>query len=53
MAFATNFNPEINIREVTQKGRYCENGEWVATEPHRDPPYRSIIPGIGEREVVS
>lgn len=33
-AFATNFNPEINIREVTQKGRYWENGQWVETEPH-------------------
>lgn len=33
-AFATNFNPEINIREVTQKGKYFENGEWVMTEPH-------------------
>ena len=33
-AFATNFNPEINIREVTQKGRYWENGKWVTTEPH-------------------
>ncbi|HBG57689.1 MAG TPA: saccharopine dehydrogenase [Porphyromonadaceae bacterium] len=33
-AFATNFNPEINIREVTQKGKYWENGEWVTTEPH-------------------
>jgi saccharopine dehydrogenase (NAD+, L-lysine-forming) len=33
-AFATNFNPEINIREITQKGRYYENGEWVETEPH-------------------
>lgn len=33
-AFATNFNPEINIREVTQKGRYWENGQWVYTEPH-------------------
>lgn len=32
--FATNFNPEINIREVTQKGRYWENGQWVTTEPH-------------------
>jgi len=31
--FATNFNPEINIREVTAKGRYYENGEWVETEP--------------------
>ncbi|MGL5016433.1 MAG: saccharopine dehydrogenase family protein [Bacteroidales bacterium] len=33
-AFATNFNPEINIREVTQRGKYWENGEWVETEPH-------------------
>lgn len=32
--FATNFNPEINIREVTQKGRFWENGKWVETEPH-------------------
>ena len=31
--FATNFNPEINIREVTAKGRYFENGIWVETEP--------------------
>lgn len=33
-AFATNFNPEINIREITQKGKYYENGEWIETEPH-------------------
>ncbi len=32
-AFATNFNPEINIREITQKGRYWQNGEWIETEP--------------------
>src|SRR5690606_33650102 len=32
--FATNFNPEINIREVTQKGRYWENGKWVEIDPH-------------------
>ncbi|MBT8046153.1 MAG: saccharopine dehydrogenase family protein, partial [Pontiella sp.] len=31
--FATNFNPEINIREVTAKGRYWENGSWIETEP--------------------
>lgn len=31
--FATNFNPEINIREVTSNGRYWENGEWIETEP--------------------
>lgn len=32
-AFATNFNPEINIREITQKGLYWEDGKWVETEP--------------------
>ncbi|MFN8509875.1 MAG: saccharopine dehydrogenase family protein [Deinococcaceae bacterium] len=32
-AFATNFNPEINIREITAKGRYFENGQWIETEP--------------------
>lgn len=31
--FATNFNPEINIREVTAKGSYWENGTWIETEP--------------------
>jgi saccharopine dehydrogenase (NAD+, L-lysine-forming) len=31
--FATNFNPEINIREVTAKGRYWENGKWIETDP--------------------
>ncbi|CAM4049483.1 saccharopine dehydrogenase family protein [Deinococcus frigens] len=32
-AFATNFNPEINIREITANGRYWENGEWIETAP--------------------
>ncbi len=32
-AFATNFNPEINIREITQRGRYWEHGEWLETDP--------------------
>lgn len=31
--FATNFNPEINIREITANGRYYENGEWIETQP--------------------
>ncbi|MBE0600420.1 MAG: saccharopine dehydrogenase family protein, partial [Firmicutes bacterium] len=31
--FATNFNPEINIREVTAKGSYWQDGRWVETEP--------------------
>ena len=31
--FATNFNPEINLREVSAKGRYWEEGKWVETNP--------------------
>lgn len=48
-AFATNFNPEINIREITQKGLYWENGKWVETAPleiHQPLTY----PNIGPRE---
>ena len=48
-AFATNFNPEINIREITQNGRYYENGKWVTTGPleiHKTLTY----PNIGGRE---
>lgn len=47
--FATNFNPEINIREITQKGLYWENGKWVETEPleiHKPLTY----PEVGVRE---
>ncbi len=47
-AFATNFNPEINIREVTQKGRYYENGKWVETEPHEISKMINY-PGIGPK----
>jgi saccharopine dehydrogenase (NAD+, L-lysine forming) len=32
-AFATNFNPEINLREVSANGRYWEEGEWIETKP--------------------
>ncbi len=49
-AFATNFNPEINIREVTARGRYFENGEWKSTDPlsvHQ--PFD--FPGVGERNM--
>lgn len=31
--FATNFNPEINIREITANGRYWEEGKWKEVEP--------------------
>jgi saccharopine dehydrogenase (NAD+, L-lysine forming) len=47
--FATNFNPEINIREITQKGRYYEKDDWIETPPlsiHRPIDY----PEIGLRE---
>ena len=47
--FATNFNPEINIREITQRGRYWENGKWIETEPHEI--HKPInYPNIGPRE---
>lgn len=47
-AFATNFNPEINIREITQKGKYWENGKWIETEPFE---FKKMLtyPNIGER----
>ncbi|AWL13095.1 Saccharopine dehydrogenase (NAD(+), L-lysine-forming) [Saliniradius amylolyticus] len=32
-AFATNFNPEINIREITQRGKFWEDGQWKDTDP--------------------
>lgn len=32
-AFATNFNPEINLREVSSNGRYYEDGRWIQTKP--------------------
>ncbi|MBO4636807.1 MAG: saccharopine dehydrogenase family protein [Clostridiales bacterium] len=31
--FATNFNPEINLREVSANGSYMENGKWIETKP--------------------
>lgn len=48
--FATNFNPEINIREVTAKGSYFENGKFIETAP------MSIkrvydLPEIGEKDI--
>ena len=49
MAFATNFNPEINIREVTQKGRYYQDGKWIETAPHEI--HKPLTyPEIGQKE---
>lgn len=48
-AFATNFNPEINIREITQPGKYWENGQWIEIEPMSI--HKGIVyPEVGERE---
>lgn len=48
--FATNFNPEINIREITAKGSYIENGEWVETEPLEIKKVYNF-PEIGEKDM--
>jgi len=48
--FATNFNPEINIREVTARGKYYEDEQWVETDPlsvHKT----FDFPEIGPREM--
>ena len=47
-AFATNFNPEINIREITARGRYWEDGAWKETAPLSVSKVFDY-PGIGER----
>ncbi|MFI3230906.1 MAG: saccharopine dehydrogenase family protein [bacterium] len=48
--FATNFNPEINIREITSKGRYFENGEFIETEP-MEIKRTYNFPEIGEKDM--
>ncbi|MBK7191722.1 MAG: saccharopine dehydrogenase family protein [Myxococcales bacterium] len=48
-AFATNFNPEINIREITARGRYWEKGEWKETDP-LSVSMMFDYPGVGERK---
>lgn len=48
--FATNFNPEINIREVSANGRYWENGNWVETKPMEIKRVYDF-PEIGEKDM--
>ncbi|HRY82589.1 MAG TPA: saccharopine dehydrogenase family protein [Candidatus Moranbacteria bacterium] len=57
-AFATNFDPATNIREVTQVGRYFENGKWVETAPiiNKDGSRQDFrqtfdFPGAGPKEM--
>ncbi|MDE6868329.1 MAG: saccharopine dehydrogenase family protein [Clostridia bacterium] len=49
-AFATNFNPEINLREVSANGSYWENGKWIETKPleiKREYDFK----GVGEKDM--
>ena len=48
--FATNFNPEINIREVTAPARHWENGHWVET-PGLSHKKSFDFPSVGERNM--
>jgi saccharopine dehydrogenase (NAD+, L-lysine-forming) len=50
-AFATNFNPEINLREVTANGRYWENGKWVETKPLEIKRSFPFPDGIGPKNI--
>lgn len=49
-AFATNFNPEINIREVTAPARHWENGAWVES-PAMTHKVAYDFPAIGEKNM--
>lgn len=49
-AFATNFNPEINIREVTADARHWENGDWVTT-PAMSHKVNFDFPEVGEKNM--
>ena len=48
--FATNFNPEINLREVSANGSYWEDGHWVETEPME---FKSVydFPEVGKKDM--
>jgi saccharopine dehydrogenase (NAD+, L-lysine-forming) len=48
--FATNFNPEINIREITQRGKYFQDGQWIETEPLTEKITYDFPEGIGPRD---
>jgi len=49
--FATNFNPEINIREITQRGKFYENGTWQYTPPLSVHHSFTFPGGIGTYEI--
>jgi saccharopine dehydrogenase (NAD+, L-lysine-forming) len=48
--FATNFNPEINIREITQRGKFYEDNQWKETDPLSV--HKSFdFPEVGPKEI--
>ncbi|MDA3895539.1 MAG: saccharopine dehydrogenase family protein [Desulfobacteraceae bacterium] len=49
--FATNFNPEINIREVTAKGKYFDSDKWIETEPLSVAKDFDFPEGIGPKKI--
>lgn len=48
--FATNFNPEINLREVSANGSYWENGHWVETKP-MEIKREYVFDGVGPKDM--
>jgi len=51
LPFATNFNPEINIREVSAKGKYWQDGKWVETAPLSVKKTFDFPGGIGPKDM--
>ncbi len=49
-AFATNFNPEINLREVSSKAAYYENGKWI-TLPAMSVKRKYNFDGVGNKDM--
>ncbi|MDR1479103.1 MAG: saccharopine dehydrogenase family protein [Planctomycetaceae bacterium] len=49
--FATNFNPEINIREITAEGRFFDNGTWQTTAPLSVKKVFDFPEGIGQKDI--
>lgn len=51
LPFATNFNPEINIREVTADAKHWQNGEWVVTPALSHKRSFDFPAGIGAKNI--
>ena len=51
LPFATNFNPEINIREVSAKGKYFDSGKWIETDPLSVSKTYDFPEGIGPKKI--